>query len=226
MTRLRITVLGSGSVGLALAATYALAGVDVTVLARGLAVQQLQPSGITVTGVAGDHQIEARRLKVSDVESPDPEDVNCDILIVATKAYQVQGALSRLMQRMGAAFAPKAALLLQNGWGSANEVRDTLPASVAIFSSIMMIGIQRRTPTHVNINVQASPICVGTLFAFAADDMRVAVARGQSGFLPIVYDDHIEPPAKVIGANQRIVRQVCSESGSANLPANSTYFQG
>jgi 2-dehydropantoate 2-reductase len=72
MTGLRITVLGSGSVGLALAATYARADVDVTVLARGLAVQQLQQSGITVTGVAGDHQIEPRRLKVSDVESPDP----------------------------------------------------------------------------------------------------------------------------------------------------------
>jgi 2-dehydropantoate 2-reductase len=94
MTRLRITVLGSGSVGLALAATYARSGVEVTVLARGLAVQQLQQSGITVTGVAGDHQIVLRRLKVCDVESPEPEDVNCDILILATKAYQVKDALS------------------------------------------------------------------------------------------------------------------------------------
>jgi ketopantoate reductase len=94
---------------------------------------------------------------------------------------------------MGAAFASMAVLLLQNGWGSANEYRDILPASVANFSSIMMIGIERRKPTHVNINVQASPIRVGTLFAFAADDMRVAVARGLAGFLPIVYEDYIEP---------------------------------
>ncbi len=34
MTTLRITVLGSGSVGLAVAATFAHAGLDVTVLAR------------------------------------------------------------------------------------------------------------------------------------------------------------------------------------------------
>jgi ketopantoate reductase len=59
MNKLRITVLGSGSVGLAFAATCARADVDVTVLARGLAVQQLRQSGITVTGVAGDHHIEA-----------------------------------------------------------------------------------------------------------------------------------------------------------------------
>jgi ketopantoate reductase len=55
MTRLRITVLGSGSVGLALAATYARSDIDVTVLARGLAVQQLRQSGITV--ISDNHQL-------------------------------------------------------------------------------------------------------------------------------------------------------------------------
>jgi len=192
MTRLRITVLGSGSVGLAVAATYALAGVDVTVLARGAVLEHLRQTGITVTGVAGDHHIEPHRLKISDVEAPDPQDLSCDVLIVATKAYQVQAALLGLMHRMGLAFSPKAVLLLQNGWGSADEVREILPATVAIFSSIMMIGIERRTPTHINVNVQASPIRVGTLFGFAAEGMRLAVQQAQTGFLPIVYEDNIE----------------------------------
>lgn len=193
MTTLGITVLGSGSVGLAIAATFAHAGVDVTLLARGSAVHQLRQNGITVTGVTGDHHIESQRLKVSDGGNPDLEDVNCDLLVVATKAYQARDALGSLMQRMGATFAPRAVLLLQNGWGSAQEVRDILPASVAIFSSIMMIGIERKTPTHVNVNVQASPIRVGTLFASATNEMRVAVERGQAGFLPMVYEDNIEP---------------------------------
>lgn len=193
MTALGITVLGSGSVGLAVAATFAQAGLDVTVLARGAAVQQLRQNGITVTGVTGDHPIDARRLKVSDAESPDPEDINGKLLIVATKAYQASDALRSLMQRVGSAFTPRAVLLMQNGWGSANEVRDVLPAHVAPFSSIMMIGIERKTQTHVNVNVLASPIRVGTLFASASDDMRATVERGQAGFLPMVYDDSIEP---------------------------------
>lgn len=187
-----MTVLGSGSVGLAIAATFARAGVDVTVLTRGLAVQQLRQSGITVTGVAGDHHIEPQRLKISNAENPDPEDVSCDFLIVATKAYQVRQALSSLMQKSSHDSAPQAVLLLQNGWGSANEVRDVLPATVAIFSSIMMIGIEKRAPTHVNVNVLASPIRVGTLFASDAHAMKAAVERGQAGFLPIVYEDNIE----------------------------------
>ena len=188
-----MTILGSGSVGLAIAATFARAGVDVTVLARGLAVQQLRQSGITVTGVAGDHHIESQRLKISDAENPDQEDINCDFLIVATKAYQVREALSSLMQKSRTDSAPRAVLLLQNGWGSANEVREILPATVAIFSSIMMIGIEKRAPTHVNVNVLASPIRVGTLFASDAHEMKAAVARGQAGFLPILYEDAIEP---------------------------------
>ena len=69
----------------------------------------------------------------------------------------------------------QAVLLLQNGWGSANEVRDILPESVAIFSSIMMIGISRRSAGHVHVNVQASPVRVGTLFASAAHGMQAAV---------------------------------------------------
>jgi ketopantoate reductase len=69
MTKLRVMVLGSGSVGLALATTYASADVDVTVLARGLAVQQLRQSGITVTGVAGDHHIEPRLIRRSSTSS-------------------------------------------------------------------------------------------------------------------------------------------------------------
>jgi len=193
MTRLRISIVGSGSVGLAVAANYARAGADVTVLARGAAVLQLRQAGITVSGVAGDHHIPPHQFKVSDVERPDAQDLRCDILVVATKAYQVQEALGSLMQSTGAAFAPGAVLLLQNGWGSALEVRDMLPSTTAIFSSIMLIGIERRTPSHIHINVQAGPIRVGTLFASADAAMRLAVERAQAGFLPMVYEAPIEP---------------------------------
>lgn len=193
MKPLRVTVLGMGSVGLAVAASYAQAGEAVTLLARGPATHLLRQHGITVTGVCGDHQIEPRRLKVSDAEQPHPEDIACDVLIVATKAYQVQDVLKGVLQKAGPAATPKAVLLLQNGWGSADEAREVLPPGTALFSSIMMIGIERRSPTHVNVNVQASPVRVGTLFGAPAEDMKDAVARGRAGILPITWDDAIEP---------------------------------
>ena len=130
-------------------------------------------------------------------DRPDVEDVACDVLIIATKAYQVQEALTELMQNTPQASmpppSPKAVLLLQNGWGSADEARAVLPPGVPVFSSIMMIGIERRSPIHVNVNVQASPIRVGTLYASAPELMRDAVQRGQAGFLPITYEHPVEP---------------------------------
>ena len=193
MTALRMSILGSGSVGLAIAATYVQAGQNVTLLARGAAVHELRRNGITVSGVSGDHQIEPQRLKVSDAANPDPEDIDCDVLIVATKAYQVHDALKRLMHGARPVVAPRAVLLLQNGWGSADEARSTLPFGTAIFSSIMMIGVERRGSAHVNVNVLASPIRVGTLFAAAPDLMQEAVECGKAGFLPVTYEDPIEP---------------------------------
>ncbi len=190
---LRLTVLGSGSVGLAVAASFAQAGQSVTLMARGPAVSLLREQGITVTGVCGDHRIEPGRLRVSDAEEPEPQDIACDLLIVATKAYQVAPVLKGLMHNAGAGVVPKAVLLLQNGWGSADEARAALAADVPVFSSIMMIGIERRSPTHVNVNVQASPIRVGTLFGAAPQGLKETVARGQAGFLPITYEDEIEP---------------------------------
>lgn len=192
MSTPRITILGCGSVGLAVAATFALAGAEVTVLARGPAIGQLRQTGITVTGVAGEHHIAPQSFRVSDVDKPTPQDTACDFLIVATKAYQVGDALRSLLHKAGHAALPQAVLLLQNGWGSANEARDILPAPIAIFSSIMMIGMERRTACHVNVNVQASPIRIGTLFAAASEGMRAAVQGSQSGFLPMVYEDNIE----------------------------------
>lgn len=190
---LRITVLGSGSVGLAVAASLAQCGQCVTLLARGSAVSALRERGISVTGVCGDHLIAPDRLRVSDAEEPEPASIACDVLIVATKAYQVAAVLKSLMRQADAAVAPKAVLLLQNGWGSADEARAALPIDIPVFSSIMMIGVERRDATHVNVNVQASPIRVGTLFGAASACMKDAVARGKAGFLPITYEDEIEP---------------------------------
>lgn len=127
--------------------------------------------------ITGSGQIGPNRLRVCDADEPDPQDIACDVLIVATKACQVADVLKRLIRNAG----------------SADEAHAALPADVPVFSSIMMTGIERRSPTYVNVNVQASPIRVGTLFGAAPGGTKDAVARGQAGFLPITYDGEIEP---------------------------------
>ena len=193
MPALRLTVFGSGSVGLAVAANFALVGVDVTVLARGEVIELLRRAGIKVTGACGDHTVAPGMLTISDANDPSAASLDCDVLITATKAYQVGEVLTHLAAKMQGAVAPRAVLLLQNGWGSADEARAILPATVDVFSSIMMIGIERRTPTHVHINVQASPVRIGTLFSCPSERMKAVVDRSVGGFLPVTYEDNVEP---------------------------------
>lgn len=193
MKQIRMTVLGSGAVGLAFAATFAKAGQQVNILARGDGAQKLQSDGITVSGVVGDHHIQPGQLKIFNLADPAAQVLDCDVLVVATKAYQVHSALADLMGRGQIRIAPRNVLLLQNGLGSAEEALSLLPKGSDIFSSIMMIGIERRDTTHVNINVLAGPIRVGTLFAAEPDLMKTAVDLGQAGFLPMTYEDPVEP---------------------------------
>jgi 2-dehydropantoate 2-reductase len=165
----------------------------VTLLTRGSSVGLLQSNGIEVTGTTGTHTISPDKIAVEDAGRPSASSLNCDILIVATKAYQVSEVLSAnaLHARPGA--GPKNILLLQNGWGSADEAAAALPAGVGIFSSIMMIGIERRSPIHVNINALAGPVRIGTLFGSDSNAVDSLIAIAGQSFLPMVYAEQIEP---------------------------------
>lgn len=193
MGKQRVTVLGAGSIGLGLAGNLAEAGMDVTVLVRKQAIDLFRREGLKVTGVSGDRLIEPTRLAVDDLDEPAPASLDCDVLLVATKAYQVAGALKSIAGRAAKGREPHSILLMQNGWGSADEARDIMRSGTGIFSSIMMIGFNRQAANHVHNTGVAGPIRIGTLFGSASDGMKSFVEAAQRGFLPVVYEDSIEP---------------------------------
>jgi 2-dehydropantoate 2-reductase len=191
--KLRVTVVGGGSVGMAMAATLALAGVDVVMLVRTSSMALLRRDGIGVTGVSGVHAVAPDSITIDDAQCPDVCSLECDVMIMATKAYQVAEVMTSIVSMTRDTPGPRSVLLLQNGWGSADEARAIMPADVGIFSSIMMIGIERRSTTQVNINVQAGPVRIGTLFDGDSTAIQSLVAVAGQGFLPMVYEDKIEP---------------------------------
>lgn len=192
----RLTVLGTGSVGLGVAAAFAQSGHAVTLLTRGdESVNLLRREGLHVTGVSGEHTIVPGAINVDDASHPGATSLACDVLIVATKAYQVADAVRAMVTQwqVGGGSGPRAVLLMQNGWGSADEARALLPPHVGLFSSMMMIGSERRAPNHVHINGVAGPLRVGTLYGCEAGNMRALADSAGSGILSVVYDADIEP---------------------------------
>jgi 2-dehydropantoate 2-reductase len=120
-------ILGAGSLGTLWATRLARAGVPVRLILRNterLASYQAGP-GLTLVehGVAQTYPVSA--------ETPDsPEPIHR--LLVACKAYDAQGAIAQLQQRL----APHAELiLLQNGLGSQDAVAAEQPHAHCVFAS-------------------------------------------------------------------------------------------
>jgi len=98
---IRATVIGAGSVGLAIAASLAVAGQRVTLLTRAGSVAALGDSAITVSGLHGDHTLPAGAVAIEDAACPSASARGCDMLVVTTKAHDIAAALapSRVLRR-------------------------------------------------------------------------------------------------------------------------------
>jgi 2-dehydropantoate 2-reductase len=92
----RIVIFGAGAIGAYLGARLSLAGVDVTLVARGQHLQQMQANGVRIIGHGGaDVLARVRCLPPGEpVEAP-------DYLVLALKAHQVPPALPDISAALG-----------------------------------------------------------------------------------------------------------------------------
>jgi 2-dehydropantoate 2-reductase len=191
VSNVRMTVIGGGSVGLGLAANFAVAGANVRLMVRAAAIETLRKKPITVTGVLGEHCVEQGHIAIEDTDHPTGASLNCDVLVVTTKAYDVASALrpyagGRTPER------PLAILLMQNGLGSAEAARGVMGPDTPIFSTAMYIGMQRQSPTNVSVKAHSGPVCVGALLG---DDMKAIAPMFEistRGFLPVMHEPNIQ----------------------------------
>jgi len=185
---MKMCVLGAGSVGLGVAASLIKAGGQVTLIARGESLRNLQAKGIRVTGVLGEHECSPQDFAVADTI-----DADCDLIIVATKAYEAAPALGALVPALKNRPQPPAILLLQNGWGVADEVKQIMPPGTPLFSASVMTGFERVTPAHVKIHAHADAVRVGSLFSEDAAKIRPLFDLSARAFIPFAHEPDIEP---------------------------------
>jgi len=183
---LRMTVVGGGSVGLAVAASFAQCGAAVTLLARRPSTEALSREALTITGKLGEHSFPPGAFALGDAAAPPDAARDCDVLVVTTKAHDLAEAL-----RPFAAQGPRAVLLMQNGLGSAEVARAVLGAGVPVFSAAMYIGMQRHGLTSVAVNAASSPVMVGSLLGDDIAPLAAMLEAAPRGFLPVVHAPEI-----------------------------------
>lgn len=183
---MRIAVLGAGAVGGVLAALLSRAGHDVVVTARGEHGAAIARDGLRIDGGWG--AFVARPEVVSSVSAP------LDLLVLATKAHDSAAALAAVDGLDGAPV-----LVVQNGLGGADAVRDALPHSpVAI--GLALFAVSLAAPGQVTVTGPAP-------LTLAGDASAVAVAfAALSGALP----DDVTVSDDVVGAQwtKLLVNQV------------------
>ena len=189
MSNQRITVIGGGSVGLCMAASFAVAGAKVTVMVRPASIETLRKEAITVTGKLGDHRIEPGQIAVEDAAHPSAAARECDVLVVTTKAYDVADAVRPYA---GSARGPRAILLMQNGVGSAEAARDVLGPGTPVFSTAIWIGMQRVGLTQVAVNAHSGPVQTGALLGDDIQAVMPMLTLAERGFVPMAHAPDIE----------------------------------
>jgi 2-dehydropantoate 2-reductase len=143
---MRIAILGTGGIGAPLGASLALAGHDVTFLARGAHLDAIRTQGLRITGDRGETLI--RPAQATD----DPARVGpVDLVLVCVKLWDVEAAGERLRPMLG----PGTAVLpLQNGVDASERLAAILgPGPVLggvamVTGGILAPGLVRQTGTH------------------------------------------------------------------------------
>lgn len=188
MPRFSSTVIGAGSVGLGMAASLAIAGQQVTLLARSDRLAALRTADITIGGLLGEHRVPAGMVDIGDAAHPPESARACGMLVVTTKTHDLEAAVRPFA---GGVVRPAAVLSMQNGLGASERLRAVLGDEVPVYASAMMIGMERQGVAHVEIKAAASPLMTGSLFGEAPWRLETFVAAAEGGFVSIRVDPTI-----------------------------------
>lgn len=187
MSKFSVAVFGGGSVGLCLAAHFAKAGARVFLLVRQSSIEAISGRPIAVSGLLGDHLVPSEAYTVCDAEAPTDEVLECDMLLMTTKAYDLEKALKPFANKENC----PPILLLQNGMGAAEIAREVVGSDVAVYSSAMMIGMVRQSATSVSVTAQSSPILCGSLLGDGEGPLQDMLRVADQGFVPMAHDPSI-----------------------------------
>ena len=140
---MRIVILGGGGIGSIVAAFFARAGHDVTLVTRGAHLEAVRAEGITVTGLAGFS---------TPVHAVEAADGDCDAFVLSTKTPDTRGALAAV-----SGLRPKLSLSLQNGVAKDGVLAETF---TPVAGATTMVGATRTAPAPSPTRSTARPMSV------------------------------------------------------------------
>ncbi len=150
---LRILIMGSGGTGAYYGGKLALAGHDVTFVARGAHLEALQTRGLAVTGIDEFHVPKVRATQ--DPAGMEP----FDLVVVAVKAYDTEDAAALIRPVVG----PETAVLpIQNGVDTHLRI-GAVVGQDRVLGGLCRISAEIEAPGVIRRNSAFSEIIFGEL---------------------------------------------------------------
>jgi 2-dehydropantoate 2-reductase len=151
---MRILVVGAGATGGYLGIRLAAAGRDVTFLVREGRKAKIRADGLKIRSPLGDASVTPNLVTVQEISSP------FDLIILAVKAYQLEGAL----EDMSGAVGPETMILpVLNGMGHMDRIARR-------FSSQNLLGCSLIVATTIGADGQIEQLQSRQEFAYGEVD--------------------------------------------------------
>lgn len=172
-----VVVLGAGALGSLYGAAFASAGCEVTLLARSAHAAVIDSHGLIIESSAGERVVRTRA-----VSNPEALPAECDVLLVAAKAYDVPRLLS------GARTRPRIALSVQNGIGKDDSLRAAYGPG-AVVGCVSMVGGTLLEPGRVAHTFEGATYVGGLPQGRIAASEEIAALLARGGLPTEVYED-------------------------------------
>lgn len=179
---MHILIVGTGAIGVAMAATLRASGAEISLLARGNTKEAIAQDGIHRTGLFGPLDFGPDQVTVSDNYDAFPPSA-FDYILISVKTMandEVSDALAAHRQIL----KPSGKLvLLQNGWGNDVPYLRNFPKE-QVCSARVITGFQRSAPNVSRITVHTAPVLLGNLYGLDVSPLEPLAAAINAGGIP------------------------------------------
>ena len=157
-----ILIVGSGAIGIAIGASLASRGMNVTFYARENTAKAIEDGGVKRTGIFGEIDIPGDRVGVVRQLSELAAD-SVDVCLVCAKTLANDEISVKLNENRKILRQNGVIALLQNGWGN-DQAYLRFFDRTQLFHARVITGFTREKPNVSRVTVHTAPILFGSLY--------------------------------------------------------------
>ena len=186
---MKVLLVGSGAVGLAIGASLNDVGWDLDLVAKGKTKEAIAKNGIVRTGLFNEIVIPAGKLTIYEKLQSIGE-ARYDFILICTKTIMSSDIAEELWQNKNILKQEGKIVLFQNGFGN-DEVFLKYFAKHQIYSARVITGFTRPELFISRITVHAAPVLIGSLYGNSLQDILPLAQGINDGGIPCEVTEEI-----------------------------------